>query len=67
MSVCIAAGSAGWCRRILQEVVAQGASGAFAVVVDFAFLFAGFAGEVAGDPGAGEANWARVGVVSSAV
>jgi hypothetical protein len=53
-------------QKNLAEVFAQGASGAFAAAVDFAFLSAGFAGEVAGNSGAGQADRLRVGAVSSA-
>lgn len=54
------------CRVVQQdpaEVIAQCASGANAVAVDLAFLFAGPAGEVAGDAGAGQADRPWVGVV----
>lgn len=48
------------------EVVAQCASCANAGAVDLAFLYAGAAGEVAGDPGAGQADRPGVGVVGAA-
>ena len=48
------------------EIVAQGASRAVTAPVDFTFVFAGLAGEVAVDAGAGQADRPRVGAVSPA-
>jgi hypothetical protein len=56
----------GMVQKDFAQIITQGASGAFAAAIDFAFMSAGSAGEIAGDAGAGQADGPRIGTVAPA-
>lgn len=56
----------GMVQQYPAEVFAQGAACTLAAAVDLAFATTGPAGEVAGDPCAGQADWSGVGGVAAA-